>query len=95
MVFKAEILENLKATSPLNGRDSLLILGDHVTMDGGSGCVHTAPGHGEEDYRVGLKYGIEVMMPVDERGCYDQTVVREGLFPERLLMREVVMTKLL
>lgn len=51
-------------------------------MDGGSGCVHTAPGHGEDDYRVGLKYGIEVMMPVDERGCYDETVVREGLLPE-------------
>ena len=80
--FKAGILENLKAKSPLNGRDSLLILGEHVTMDGGSGCVHTAPGHGEDDYRVGLKYDIEVVMPVDERGCYDQTVVREGLLPD-------------
>jgi isoleucyl-tRNA synthetase len=80
--FKANILENLYATSPLNGRDSQLILGNHVTMDGGSGCVHTAPGHGEDDYRVGLKYGLEVMMPVDERGCYDETVVREALLPE-------------
>lgn len=80
--FNATILENLKATSPLNGRDSILILGEHVTMDGGSGCVHTAPGHGEDDYRVGLKYDLEVIMPVDERGCYDQTVVREGLLPE-------------
>ena len=49
-------------------------MGDHVLMDGGSGCVHTAPGHGEEDYRVGLKYGLEVVMPVDERGCYDESV---------------------
>lgn len=80
--FKANILENLYATSPLNGRDSQLILGEHVTMDGGSGCVHTAPGHGEDDYRVGLKYGLEVMMPVDERGCYDETVVRENLLPD-------------
>lgn len=80
--FKAEILENLKATSPLNGRDSLLILGEHVSVEGGSGCVHTAPGHGEDDYRVALKYGIEVVMPVDERGCFDLTVVREGLLPE-------------
>ncbi|WP_024953781.1 isoleucine--tRNA ligase [Sulfurospirillum arcachonense] len=80
--FKADILENLYAKSPLNGKDSKLILGEHVTMDGGSGCVHTAPGHGEEDYRVGLKYNIEVMMPVDERGCYDETVVREGLLPD-------------
>ncbi len=80
--FKAEILENLKAKNPLNGRDSLLIMGEHVSMDGGSGCVHTAPGHGEDDYYVSLKYGIEVIMPVDERGCYDETIVRESLLPE-------------
>jgi isoleucyl-tRNA synthetase len=80
--FKASILENLLAKSPLNGRDSKLILGEHVTMDGGSGCVHTAPGHGEDDYRVGLKYNLEVIMPVDDRGCYDQTVVRKELLPE-------------
>ncbi len=80
--FKAEQLENLHAKSPLNGRDSKLILGEHVTMDGGSGCVHTAPGHGDDDYKVGLKYGLEVIMPVDERGCYDETVVRESLFQE-------------
>ncbi len=78
--FKADILENQYATNPLNGRDSKLILGEHVTMDGGSGCVHTAPGHGEDDYRVGLKYGLEVIMPVDDRGCFDETVVRESLF---------------
>ena len=81
-VFKAKVLENLKATSPLNGRDSLFVLGEHVSMEGGSGCVHTAPGHGEDDYYIGLKYGFEIMMPVDERGCFDQTVVREGLLPE-------------
>jgi len=50
-------------------------------MDGGSGCVHTAPGHGEEDYKVGLKYGLEVVMPVDERGCYDESVVGLNLLP--------------
>ncbi len=81
-IFKAELLENLYAKSPLNGRDSKLILGEHVTMDGGSGCVHTAPGHGDDDYKVGLKYDLEVMMPVDDRGCYDETVVRESLLPE-------------
>jgi len=80
--FKAEVFENLYAQSPLNGRDSKLILGDHVTVDGGSGCVHTAPGHGEDDYRVGLKYDLEVIMPVDERGCYDITVVNEKLLPD-------------
>ncbi len=79
--FKASILENLYAINPLNGRKSLIMLGDHVTMDGGTGCVHTAPGHGEDDYRVGLKYNLEVIMPVDESGCYDETIVREKLLP--------------
>jgi isoleucyl-tRNA synthetase len=80
--FKASVLENSFAINPLNGRKSQLILGDHVTMDGGSGCVHTAPGHGDDDYKVGLRYGLEVVMPVDERGCYDETVVRLGLLPD-------------
>ena len=50
-------------------------------MENGSGCVHTAPGHGEDDYRIGLRYNLEVVMPVDETGCYDQSVVREKLLP--------------
>ncbi|MDD3343229.1 MAG: isoleucine--tRNA ligase [Sulfurospirillaceae bacterium] len=79
--FKASVLENSFALNPLNGRTSQFVLGEHVTMDGGSGCVHTAPGHGDEDYKVGLRYGLEVVMPVDERGCYDETVVRLGLLP--------------
>ncbi len=80
--FKADILENSFAINPLNGRKSQIVLGEHVTMDGGSGCVHTAPGHGDDDYKVGLRYGLEVVMPVDERGCYDETVVRLGLLPD-------------
>ena len=80
--FKASIFENSFAINPLNGRPSRLLLGSHVTMDGGSGAVHTAPGHGEDDYKIGLKYGLEIVMPVDERGCYDDTVVRMGLLPD-------------
>ncbi|MEJ2500027.1 MAG: isoleucine--tRNA ligase [Campylobacterales bacterium] len=79
--FEATKLENLHAVNPLNGRRSQLILGEHVMMDNGTGCVHTAPGHGEDDYRVGLKYNLDVIMPVDETGCYDQSVVRERLIP--------------
>ncbi len=79
--FASTELENLKAINPLNGRDSQIILGEHVLMDGGSGCVHTAPGHGEDDYRVGLKYDLEVVMPVDDGGLFDETVVREKLLP--------------
>lgn len=78
--FKAQILENTYAINPLNGRASKFILGKYVTVDGGSGLVHVAPGHGEEDYHVGLTYDLEVIMPVDEEGKYDNTVVTKKLF---------------
>ena len=78
--FKATELEGLNAINPLNDRASKFILGEHVLMDGGTGLVHTAPGHGEDDYFVGLKYGIEVLMPVDESGCFDQTLKTKKLF---------------
>ena len=77
----AQKLENLYALNPLNGRGSHLVLGEHVLMENGSGCVHTAPGHGEDDYRIGLRYNLEVVMPVDETGCYDNTLVQEKLLP--------------
>ena len=64
-------LERQIATNPLNGRDSIIVLGDHVTTDSGTGCVHTAPGHGEDDYKVGLVYDLPVIMPVDAEGKYD------------------------
>ncbi|SFZ98022.1 Isoleucyl-tRNA synthetase [hydrothermal vent metagenome] len=79
--FAATELENCLTVNPVNGNSSKIILGEHVLMDGGSGCVHTAPGHGEEDYKVGLKYGLDVVMPVDERGCYDESVVGLNLLP--------------
>ncbi|MFL1706798.1 isoleucine--tRNA ligase [Campylobacter sp. MOP7] len=78
--FKAAELENLHAINPLNDRESKFILGEHVTMDGGTGLVHTAPGHGEDDYHISLKYGIEVIMPVDEGGLYDSTLRTKKLF---------------
>ena len=78
--FRATELEGLNAINPLNDRASKFILGEHVLMDGGTGLVHTAPGHGEDDYFVGLKYGIEVIMPVDEGGCFDETLKTKKLF---------------
>lgn len=72
-------LENTHAINPLNGRESKIILADHVEMESGTGAVHTAPGHGEDDYKVALKYGLEVLMPVDDYGKYDETIVREKL----------------
>ena len=63
-------LEGLKACHPFYDRDSLVILGQHVTLEAGTGCVHTAPGHGREDYDVGLKYGLEVYSPMDDAGRF-------------------------
>lgn len=83
--FISNELEKLHAINPLNGRKSMFILGDHVLMDGGSGLVHTAPGHGEDDYFVSLKYGIEVIMPVDETGCYDEVLRNKKLIYEKYL----------
>ncbi|MCK5293053.1 MAG: isoleucine--tRNA ligase [Arcobacteraceae bacterium] len=74
-------LENTFAINPLNNRKSKIILGEHVLMDSGTGAVHTAPGHGEDDYKAGLKYDLEVLMPVDNVGKYDNTIVREKLLP--------------
>jgi len=62
--------ENEKAKHPFYNRDSLMILGDHVTLEQGTGIVHTAPGHGQEDYEVGLKYGLEILNPVDDNGLF-------------------------
>lgn len=80
--FESKILENHEAINPLNGRKSRIILGEHVMVDGGTGLVHTAPGHGEDDYRVGLRYGLDVIMPVDEEGCYDNTITKLELLPQ-------------
>ena len=63
----AKHLEGKRSTHPLYDRDALIILGNHVTLDAGTGCVHTAPGHGREDYEVGLQYGLDVYSPVDDK----------------------------
>jgi len=63
-------LERIEARHPLYDRPSLIILGDHVTLDAGTGCVHTAPGHGQEDYEIGLKYGLEIYAPVNDEGKF-------------------------
>ena len=70
----AQDLEKKRCTHPLYDRESLIILGDHVTLEAGSGCVHTAPGHGREDFEVGLQYGLDVYSPVDDRGCFTEEV---------------------
>lgn len=72
-------LELLNTKHPLVNRKSPIILGEHVTLDAGTGSVHTAPGHGLEDYEVGCKYGIEVFSPLDSKGCWTEIVGDEDL----------------
>ena len=71
---KGKDFEGLKCAHPFESRDSVIILADFVTLVQGTGCVHIAPGHGEEDYQVGLKYGLDVYNPVDDYGNFDDTV---------------------
>ena len=67
-------LELLNTKHPLYDRKSPIILGEHVTLDAGTGSVHTAPGHGLEDYEVGCRYGIDVFSPLDSRGVWTDAV---------------------
>jgi isoleucyl-tRNA synthetase len=68
--FKAGVLERKRCKHPFYDRDSIVLLGEHVTLEAGTGCVHTAPGHGQEDYELALKEGLEIYNPVDNHGKY-------------------------
>jgi len=68
---KGETLEGLITRHPFIDRDSPIVLADYVTLESGTGAVHTAPGHGLEDYQTGLKYGLEVYCPVNDDGKYE------------------------
>ncbi|MEF9438518.1 MAG: class I tRNA ligase family protein [Candidatus Mariimomonas ferrooxydans] len=74
MAWSGEELKGIECSHPWIDRDVVTILGEHVTLDQGTGVVHTAPGHGEDDYEIGLKCGLEVYAPVDERGCFTDDV---------------------
>lgn len=79
--FKGAELEGLVAHHPYLDRDSHLILGDHVTFDAGTGLVHTAPGHGDDDFVVGQKYNLPVISPIDSQGYFtDEIPEFEGMF---------------
>jgi len=72
--FQAGLLERKRCKHPFYDRDSIVLLGEHVTLEAGTGCVHTAPGHGQEDYELALKEGLEIYNPVDNHGKYLSTV---------------------
>ncbi|MBN2345875.1 MAG: isoleucine--tRNA ligase [Candidatus Aminicenantes bacterium] len=71
--FKGRALDGLKARHPLFDRDSLLINTDYVLLDQGTGCVHTAPGHGEDDYHAGVAHNLDIYSPVGPDGRFDET----------------------
>ena len=73
-VFEGKIMDRLKARHPLYDRESLLILAPFVTLDAGSGLVHIAPGHGQEDYEIGKAYGLDIYAPVDNEGKFTKEV---------------------
>ncbi len=76
--FGASLLERKLCRHPLYERTSVILLGEHVTLDAGTGCVHTAPGHGHDDYVIGLREGLEIYNPVDNFGRYLPTVEMFG-----------------
>jgi len=104
--FPGRVLENLQCRHPLYERPSVVILGEHVTLEAGTGCVHTAPGHGQEDYEVGLAYGLDIYAPVDNAGRFTSQVelfagqsvldantpINEALARSKALLRQAEIT---
>ena len=82
--FTGKELEYVEAQHPFLDRTSLVINGEHVTTDAGTGCVHTAPGHGEDDYIVGQKYELPVISPLDDKGVFTEEGGQfEGMFYDK------------
>src|SRR6187402_1248567 len=72
--FKGALLEHIRFQHPLYARISLGVLGDYVTLDAGTGAVHTAPGHGADDFNTGVRYGLDIYAPVGPSGMFLDTV---------------------
>lgn len=85
-------LEGSKYKHPLYERECPVILGDHVTLETGTGCVHTAPGHGLEDYVIGQKYGLSILSPVDAKGLLTEEagVELKGLYTQKAGNEKVI-----
>ena len=72
--MKGDVFEHVRFQHPLFERDSLGVLADYVTLDAGTGVVHTAPGHGADDFRTGQRYGLDVYAPIGPAGHFLDTV---------------------
>jgi isoleucyl-tRNA synthetase len=84
--FTGAQLEGLVTRHPFIERNSPVLLAEYVTLDSGTGCVHTAPGHGLEDYQTGIKYGLEAYCPVNDDGAYAD----DGQVPPELVGKSVL-----
>ena len=87
--FTGSKLEHAIFRHPFLERDSLGILADHVTLEQGTGAVHTAPGHGQEDYASGRQYGIETYCPVDAGGRFFHATGAPGRLPEDIIGKTI------
>ena len=87
--FPGTKMERLVFRHPFLDRDSLGLLGDHVTLDQGTGAVHTAPGHGQDDFVIGQRYGLPVYCPVDAAGRIFRAEGASGVLPDELIGKTV------
>src|SRR6195256_1480659 len=72
--MKGALLEGVRFRHPLYERDSVGVLGDYVTLEAGTGAVHTAPGHGADDFNTGKRYGLEIYAPIGPGGHFNENV---------------------
>lgn len=82
--LKGRDFEYMEAQHPFLERKSLVVVADYVTMESGTGCVHTAPGYGADDYVTGRRYNLEMIVPVDDRGIQTKDAGKfEGMYYEK------------
>lgn len=91
--FRGKDLEGVLYDHPFGLREGRVVLADYVSKEDGTGCVHTAPGHGAEDFLTGAKYGLDVIMPVDEKGKFDESA-KEFFGLHVLAANEAIIQKL-
>src|SRR5208337_2465630 len=87
--FEGRWLDGQVFQHPFLDRDSRGILADYVTLEQGTGAVHTAPGHGQEDYVIGQQYGIATYCPVDGAGRFFRAEGAPGVLPEEIIGKTV------
>jgi isoleucyl-tRNA synthetase len=87
--FTGDKLKGSITKHPLFDRESKIVYGEHVTTEAGTGCVHTAPGHGQEDFFVGKEYGLDILCPVDGRGVYTKEAL-EYKFKDKSYLEKAI-----